>query len=362
MNEKRILSRKRICALTAVVLSIFDMPVTYGESPYLATEYVYSDGRPFAELNYLRTGEGIGLTSNWLVRASAYDLNQSHIDATKSSTAYWAGILGKGAKNTAPWQIFVNTDNSSNASAASHSVNSDGEQPAKQSIITEQIYVKDQLQDGEVFKPITYEEAQIGYLPKGKYAYSDITVGSYMGANRTSAINGWWGDADSLLPTNEQTADFVGTFRHELGHALGISFPCVSAEILGEKKVFIDHGIKDKNAWTLHLVDQNGNAAKAGMAIVTPQQTDDPAKCFVVDRKPDGTGKGYAYFVGEHVTEALGGATFFGRSIYGNGGDIVNYQGYFKRNAEGTAYLDNVYSVVPLGMGLHIQQNILTAT
>ena len=430
MNEKRIFSRKRICALTAAVLSVLDMPVTYGadfslpdfeknveaESPYLATEYVYSDGRPFAELKYLRTGEGIGLNSNWLVRASAYDLDKSLIEATNSSTAYWAGILGKGAKNTTPWQIFVNTDNSPNASAASHSVNSDGERPAKESIITEQIYVKDQLQDGVVFKPITYEEAQIGYLPKGKYAYSDITVGAYMGANRTGAINGWWVDTDSLLPTNEQAADFVGTFRHELGHALGISFPCVSAEILGEKKVLIDHGIKDKNAWTLHLVDQNGNAAKSGMPIVTPQQAADPTKCFVVDRKPDGTGKGYAYFVGEHVTEALGGATFFGRSglpvngwekdpdgydfegshfqtagmmshriytnytsflevelaamqdlgysfdrkayfgrsIYGNGGDIINHQGYFKRNAEGTAYLDNVYSLIPLGIGLHI--------
>ncbi|MBQ1613310.1 MAG: autotransporter domain-containing protein, partial [Selenomonas sp.] len=45
---------------------------------------------------------------------------------------------------------------------------------------------------------------------------------------------------------------------------------------------------------------------------------------------------------------------FFGRSIYGNGGNIINNQGYFARNAEGTDYLVNTYSLVPLGVGLHI--------
>ena len=45
---------------------------------------------------------------------------------------------------------------------------------------------------------------------------------------------------------------------------------------------------------------------------------------------------------------------FYGRSIYGNGGNIVNNQGYFARNADGTDYLANTYSLVPLGVGLHI--------
>ena len=58
-------------------------------------------------------------------------------------------------------------------------------------------------------------------LPKGKYAYSEIWIGEYMGAKRKGAEDGWWIDSETVLPTNEQAADFVGMFRHELGHALG---------------------------------------------------------------------------------------------------------------------------------------------
>lgn len=135
--------------------------------------------------------------------------------------------------------------------------------------------------------------------------------------------------------------------------------------------------------------------------------------CFIVDLG------NFAYFVGDHVTDALAGATFngvsgiptnafemrkngkykedfegshfqtagvqshraytnytgfmevelaalqdlgydfdrkayFGRSIYGNGGTFDNKQGYSARNAEGTAYLENTYSQIPLGIGLHV--------
>ncbi|MBQ1614909.1 MAG: autotransporter domain-containing protein, partial [Selenomonas sp.] len=344
------------------------------------------------------------------------------IKATKASTAYWSDILVQGAKNTKPWQIFVSTDKFDNASATSHSVNSDGVHSARESLVTEEIYVKNQLQDGEGYKPLLYEDAITGYLPQGKYAFSDVAIGAYMGAERTGAIKGWWVDTDTALPANEQAADFVGAFRHELGHALGIHFASARQKILENDEfkdvVVIDSNIKDKNSWTLHLQDQNGKPAQAGMYIVSSAEATDHTKnYFVVDKQVSLDGKGYAYFVGEHVTEALSGATFFGRSglpvngwekdsqaeydfegshlqtagmmshriysnytsflevelaamqdmgymfdrkayfgrsIYGNGGDIVNTQGYFQRNAEGTAYLDNTYSLVPLGVGLHI--------
>ncbi|MBQ4213043.1 MAG: autotransporter outer membrane beta-barrel domain-containing protein, partial [Selenomonas sp.] len=257
-------------------------------------------------------------------------------------------------------------------------------------------------------------------LPEGKYAYSVIRIGKYVGASRNNVENGWWIDADTVLPTNEQAADFVGTFRHELGHALGII--CVGDREPkpgkpNENNFFIDKKITDKLSWTLHLRDQNDTPAKAGMYFVDSNEPKDPNKeYFVVDKTIKDDGKGYAYFYGDHVTEALGGATFFGRSalpvngwelsgnilifdgshlqtagmmshrkysnyttflevelavmqdlgyqidrkafygrsVYGNGGTIVNNQGYFARNADGTDYLANTYSLVPLGVGLHI--------
>jgi uncharacterized protein YhjY with autotransporter beta-barrel domain len=45
---------------------------------------------------------------------------------------------------------------------------------------------------------------------------------------------------------------------------------------------------------------------------------------------------------------------FYGRSVYGSGLDVVNQQGYFARNAAGTAYIDGEANTAARGVGLHI--------
>ncbi|WP_295158866.1 autotransporter outer membrane beta-barrel domain-containing protein [Selenomonas sp. AE3005] len=426
------MKHKRNCVLTLAVLSSLAMPLSYAAAeepayPYLETVESTYNGKTFAKLLFMNLGYGIGdgektEAPGWLVNKATYKLSDRLIDATVTSTDYWKNILAPKAKNTTPWQIFVTTFDEVNADAASQSLDTPGGIITKELYQNHLFYVKEQLQEGKVFTPVTYTSHDA--LPEGKYAYSVIRIGQYVGAKRNNVENGWWIDADTVLPTNEQAADFVGTFRHELGHALGII--CVRD---GEPKpgkpneynFFIDKKITDKLSWTLHLRDQNGTPAKAGMYIAEQKDATDPNKdYFVVDKQvsidAQGYAKGYAYFEGAHVTDVLDGAKFFGRSalpvngwegsgvamifdgshlqtagmmshrkysnyttflevelavmqdlgyqidrkafygrsIYGNGGTIVNNQGYFARNAEGTDYLANTYSLVPLGVGLHI--------
>ena len=423
---------KRNCILTAAVLSSLAMPLSYAlaaepatEDPYLATEYSVYGRENFAELKFMKKDYGIGDGSknkeNWLVDPANYDLDDELITATVAGTDYWTNILAPKAENTTLWQIFVTTFDEQNAEAYSPSIDADGKTEIAKSSQDAAFYLGEQLQEGKVFTPLSYTTESV--LPKGKYTYSEIWIGEHYGAKRKGAEDGWWIDAETALPTNEQAADFVGMFRHELGHALGMLF--ITKKKANAQKVneyFVDENMTDKLSWTLHVRDQNGKPAQAGLQIVDTKDATDPAKnYFVVDREITADGKGYAYFYGKHVTEALDGAkffgrsalpvngwepdsteknkkvykfegshlqtagmmshrpysnytslmevelavmqdlgysidrkAFFGRSIYGNGGSIVNNQGYFKRNAKGTAYLDHTYSLEPLGVGLHI--------
>ena len=432
MGRKRILSGKRVSALTAAILSGLAMSMTCeaGTSPYLATEYSYYQDKPFAEIYFLRQGQGLGDKDRWLVDPALYNLSDPIIRGTVDGISYLTGILGPRDKSTTPWQIFITTFGQQSAEGITFSLNSDGKRNAYDSIVKQGFFLADKIQEGDTIKSLSYEAAKADTLAKGIYALGNVVIGKYLGAERSGVVDGWWVDADTVLTNNEQANDFVGTIRHELGHALGIVF----VDHVENGRYYVNPYIEDKRSWTLHLVDQNGNPAKPGMPIVTSAEATDPSKSLVVDKEVTPDGKGYLYFVGEHVTEVLDGATFFGRSalpingweeqtergkykfegshlqtagmmghrdytnytsflevelavmqdlgydfdrkayfgrsIYGNGGTIINNQGFSQRNAEGTAYLKNTYSVVPLGIGLHIygannkvtqNANILTA-
>jgi subtilase-type serine protease len=204
----------------------------------------------------------------------------------------------------------------------------------------------------------------------------------------------------SQLPSIEKV-DLTTTLRHEMAHALGISMRVTANEN------YQPHFDNKNTNWVTHLRDDNGNPARPGQAII----------CGVCNNPDDPKGfnlyKDQGYFAGEHVNEVLAGAmpgvpikmnlsdgfpdsdilshlelknsmmshqdyrnyttfmeaefavlqdlgyridrrNFFGFSVYGDGQTLVNRNGYFARNPEGSAYLPGQYNTATLGLGLHL--------
>ena len=343
-------SKKKL--LTAAVMAALLAAPGYGHAFKMAPEYVYYNGKPLVEMQFLVKGEEI----ESLVDKAGYTLSPSLIQPVKSSTAYWTGLIGPKAKNGQPWQVFVTTQkNEQNAYASTTSlIVKNGK--AKE---TEVNFVAQQLQDGKKLLRMTDKIAEMDNPPSGDYGLSEIAIGQYMGAARKGAVDGWWVDTDTVLPTNEQAADCVGTFRHELGHALGISkaveylnkagnvyvpqdpSDTIKSKATGEVMMRFSTEVTDKDSWNLHLVDQNLNPAKPGMEILSAAGFAEKKKAspgvkesdfFIVNnrsKKEDASGKnGKAFFMGPNVTDALAGATFFGvNGVPVNGWEDDTFEG-----------------------------------
>ena len=341
--------KKQKKQLTAAILAALLAMPAYGHAFVKAPEYVYYNGKPMVEIQELTKGEELGR----FVNKAEYTLDPSLIEPVKSGTAYWTGLLGPKAKNGQPWQVFVTTQEgvqNAYAKTSSHTKETGDFSD------TNVNFVVQQLQDG---KPLLRMQEDADKLPPGDYGYSLILIGQYVGAARQGTVDGWWVDTDTVLPTNEQAADFVGTIRHELGHALGIYnvveyldengnvyVPKNRSEVkyskaTGEEMTRFSSEVTDKKSWNLHLVDQNLNPAKPGMEILSAAGFAEKKKAnpgvkesdfFIVNnrfKKEDASGKnGKAYFVGPHVTDALAGATFFGvNGIPVNGWERDTFEG-----------------------------------
>ncbi|MDN6859031.1 autotransporter domain-containing protein [Pseudomonas sp. CAN2814] len=212
----------------------------------------------------------------------------------------------------------------------------------------------------------------------------------------------------SQIPLHAEP-DLTATALHELAHGLGLTNTTHEiTESTDPSNPTYTPQFDDKlNAWAIGLRDDNGNPAHAGQTILcTGCANPYSADAFDV-RKDQG------YFTGEHVSEVLAGAmpgvpvkilgtdgsvdddymshselknslmshqqirnyvtfmeaelavlqdlgftidrrNFFGYSVYGDNLTLVNQNGYFQRNAEGTAYLAGQANTTTQGLGLHV--------
>ncbi len=322
MKRTRNFIRKRFCMLTAAILAGLSVLPSHAlaDDTEVPVETVYHNGEKFAEIGFFPEDVGLGKKGYWFVKQAIYTLSEKLQKATVSGVAYWTDIIGDRAKNKDTWTLYVTTYKEKNAAADSTSVRATGD---KNDYVDYEEFVTNQLQHGKELSVIDQDDidAHGTNLPAGDYGFSEINIGKYMGAERTkgdgAAEYGWWVDTDTVLPTNEQAADFVGTIRHEIGHTLGINFLTETKVIYGEPYFMLHRWMTAKDSWQLHLMDQAGKMAKPGMVISTPTNLPEgysEKDVFLVSASVSSDGKGYAYFVGDNVRDALGGATFLGRS------------------------------------------------
>ena len=318
------------------------------------------DGSPLFALHFFDAGERYGNYEDPdMPGYSPWQLSKAQKDAVTRAAALWAEVLGPGSRDTAPIPITVGTYLFENADASSEPNGNPG--------------------SGDHFFPTGVQDAIInGNAPDSP---GIIRIGKLDFAIQENL---------SPLPT-VNGFNLVATLYHEIGHALGVSS---LASVMDSKYL---------STWDAHLRDQYGTWLRPGMSIVKPGQGTPGTDFIVGDEAQSGV-----TFQGEHVAEVMGAGAglpingyegddpelshielehslmshqnyrnyttfmeaelaalqdmgyaidrrnFFGFSVYGDGGTIINHNGYFARNAAGDAYLTGQANTATLGVGLHI--------
>ena len=330
---------------------------------------------PLFQLRFFDQGEEYGnALSETEGEVSTWQLSAAQKDAVTQAVELWADILGPGANNAVPAAINVGTMNEVNADAIS------------------------------VANPTWH-----GTPWEGSSGLAGALIGDQSmnppAQIRIGKMNFSIPDIPSPLPTGNGI-DLVGTLYHEMGHALGISSLALVGEDDDGNPVYgFDTEI---SPWDRHLVDRYGVTPTTDMEVVRSEPETAPGAdpVFTVGEMTESG----VLFKGTHVSEVLAGAlngglpiegfegdsldlshieldrslmshqdyrnyqvfmeaelaalqdigytidrkNFYGFSVYGDNLTLSNGQGYFARNADGTAYLPGQPNTAAYGVGLHI--------
>ena len=287
-------TRRRLFA----VAIFFGVSTATAQAAASQTEFIQANGVPVVEMKFFNSGEF----------SSTQNFDGAIINAAKFGASYWRDVLNLRANGRPPWQIVFTGGDLPLVDGQTFSFRCTT--PAKDNYLAQMLQgrrtlLKRNLQNlaSERISPAGTQAAlqkMATYL--GDTAVSVVTTGKNIGANREGSVNGWSVDANTILPTNEQAADLVGTLRLEMARALG------AEAVIDSSAMTFAANLSDPRAWTFHLIDANGNAAAQGKQIVTSADlasSADAAGFFVADK---------IYFTGDNVTAVLDGATFDGVS------------------------------------------------
>ena len=357
----RLSSRLALASALAMACGLSSL-FPSGPAQAYESRYVYkADGSPLFELRFFDQGEQYYTPDEDDDYISAWTLSEEQKNGTVEAARLWADMLGTSSRNTSPLFIDIGTADYENATGYSSPNLSD-------------LPVVPTGMQGAIINGTDMEQPAVIEIGTLNFAISD-----------------------HLSPTPlTGKFDFTATLYHELGHALGIDSQHRTNE----------YGVTEQiSVWDSHLVDQYGNRLQPGMRIVSESEAGSvEGPKFVVGEL---TNSG-VHFYGKHVSEVLGEGNglpvegyeygvpdlahivlehslmshqyyrnyttfmeaelaalqdlgyefdrknYYGFSVYADGQTMVNKNGYFARNAEGTAYLYGVPNTATLGVGLHV--------
>lgn len=333
-----------------------------------------SKGNTVFELRFYNPADG---AFDYWGGVSTWDFNQATVDGVALAAQYWADIL-KIAPGGKPAIINVGTEDRANASAGSATANDEDGAPT----------LVGAALNNQPIDPNKLVYGAHGIMTVGKLEWSSVPF------------------IPSQLPLSRDV-DMTSVFVHEVAHALGISANSEVYDAPDSKFGIIFP--PTINAWTSHLIDQDGKAAAPGQVIIcnlcAPGDSGDDTFNISDD---------FAYFAGSNVADVLNSAmpgipvrlnspmqpdvldnvfshselknsmmshqnfrnyntlmeaefaalqdvgytidrrNLYGYSIYNDGVTFINDNPFFARNSEGTAYLSNTYNMATMGLGLHI--------
>lgn len=359
----RLSSHLALASALAMALGLSSL-LPSGPAQAYESRYVYkADGSPLFELRFFDQGEQYYTPDEDDDYISAWTLSEEQKNGTVEAARHWADLLGPVSRNTSPLVINIGT------------------------IVVDNAFASCPFND--LSSPVIPSAVQEGIISDTPMKYPErIEVG---------ILDFSFADHLSPLPITTGNYDFTNILYHELGHSIGIASLAWLYNGIGP--------VKQISVWDSHLVDKYGHRLQPGMNVVSERDAagvEEPK--FVVG---DFANSGVRFY-GEHVSEVLGKGNglliegyeddipnlshielehglmshqlyrnyttfmeaelaalqdigysfdrknYYGFSVYADGQTMVNKNGYFARNAEGTAYLYGVPNTATLGVGLHV--------
>ncbi|MGB3289733.1 MAG: autotransporter domain-containing protein [Burkholderiaceae bacterium] len=360
MNKPSALVLAALVAVTAQTAAAYD------SKPILRP-----DGEAIFELRFFGVGDGPFMPNGFNPpEESTWNLNADQKSKIATAMQYWAEVI-RPASGQLPTVINIGTIDVDNAFGTG------GYNEEEPVALTK---LQAALQGRDPRAPVFGSQAQFAM---GKLDWDTV---AYL--------------PSQVPPTGK--FDVMVTALHELAHGLGIS-----SSLFNKYGPATPHFQSPLLLWDTLLRDDNGKPARLDQAVLCgpcANAYDPDAFDARLDR---------AYLTGKHINEVLAGGlrgvpvsnlgddgkldsnymshielknsmmshqnysnytsfmeaelavmqdlgydidrrNFFGRSIYNDGLTLVNDQGYFQRNALGTAYLPGTYNTAMLGLGLHV--------